>query len=471
MNKPTATALYARISHDIEGAGAGVNRQLEDCRKLADSLGWAVGGEYVDNDVSAYSGKPRPEYERMLADLTDGLVDAVIVYHLDRLTRQPRDLEKFVDTVQAAGVTHVRFVGSDADIGTVDGLSMIRMLAIFASAESASKSRRITRKHQQNAAEGKPGNNSTRAFGYESDGITIRPDEAAVFRTVVARFLAGESANSLAAWLQDEEIPTVRNSGWRTSTLRGMLMNPKYAGLRALKGVVVGPGQWDAIITEDDHRRVLAMFAQRKVSGRRAPQRYLLSGLCRCSRCGNRLFSSARTNPNGTRTRRYVCVSGPDQGGCGRMTITAEPLERLLLDAVFFRLDTPALADTIAGRSSADVRVNELTTELDQAKEQLEELSAAYGNRQVTMSEWLTAKKPIQARAEAAQRQLATLTHTTALTGLVGNGQGLRDNWATMNLSRQVAVVKALVDHIVISPGAPASQVLDPARVGVVWLH
>ncbi|MGB2918439.1 MAG: recombinase family protein, partial [Candidatus Microthrix parvicella] len=73
-------AVYARISSD-DGSALGVSRQVEDCRKLADGLGWEVAEEYIDNDVSAFSGKRRPAYERMLADLVDGFRDAVLVYH------------------------------------------------------------------------------------------------------------------------------------------------------------------------------------------------------------------------------------------------------------------------------------------------------------------------------------------------------------------------------------------------------
>ena len=85
---PRAAAIYARISSDQDGRALGVQRQVEDCRKLAAQLGWAVAEEYVDNDLSAYSGKQRPAYQRMLADLRDGQRDAVLIYHLDRLTRQ-----------------------------------------------------------------------------------------------------------------------------------------------------------------------------------------------------------------------------------------------------------------------------------------------------------------------------------------------------------------------------------------------
>lgn len=466
MKTPTAAAIYARISSDVEGTGAGVARQVEDCRKLAASLGWEVLGEYVDNDLSAYSGKRRPEYERMLADLAEGVVDGVLVYHIDRLTRRPMELEHFHEVLQAARVEHVRFVTWDTNLLTGDGLMMARVLGAFAAKESANISKRVARKMEQVAAEGRPHGGSTRPFGYAEDKITVIPEEAEVYRTLVARFLAGESTRSLTTWLTEQEVATVTGRGWLTTTLRGMLVNPRYAGLRTHRGQVVGPAVWDPIITEDEHRRVLAKMAEKKRTGRRTPQRYLLSGMLRCSKCGNRLYSSARKS-----SRRYVCMAGPDHGGCGRLTIVADPVERFLADAVLYRLDTAELADTLAGRNSADSRTQELTRVLDETQEQLEELAGAYAAREITMREWLVAKKPISQRLENVHRQLSQVTRTSALAGLIGNGQELGRAWDTLNLSRQHAIVAALIDHAMIGPGTPGARVLDPSRVSVVWRY
>lgn len=98
-------AIYARISQDRAGDLAGVDRQLKDCQALAKRLGWKVAATYVDDDVSAYSGKRRPEYERMVAAISVHAHDAVLVYHADRLHRQPRELEAFLDLCAAAGMT------------------------------------------------------------------------------------------------------------------------------------------------------------------------------------------------------------------------------------------------------------------------------------------------------------------------------------------------------------------------------
>lgn len=78
--------MYARISSNQDGADLGVTRQVEDCRRLAHDLGWAVAEEYVDNDLSAWGSKRRPGYERMPEDLAEGRRDGVVVYHQDRLT-------------------------------------------------------------------------------------------------------------------------------------------------------------------------------------------------------------------------------------------------------------------------------------------------------------------------------------------------------------------------------------------------
>jgi site-specific DNA recombinase len=157
-----AAAIYARISTETEGSGLGVARQVQDCRALAERLGWPVAEVYEDNDLSAYSGKRRPAYQRLLSDLADGTRDAVIVYHVDRLTRRPIELEHFVAALDTARVRNVRFVVGDSDIMTGDGLMVVRMLAAMAANESATKSRGVTRKHQERAQRGLPHNSRLR---------------------------------------------------------------------------------------------------------------------------------------------------------------------------------------------------------------------------------------------------------------------------------------------------------------------
>jgi DNA invertase Pin-like site-specific DNA recombinase len=457
-------AVYARISSD-DGTALGVTRQVEDCRKLAADLGWQIVDEYIDNDVSAYTGKRRPAYGRMVEDVSDGRIDAVLAYHADRLTRRPIELERFVETVTAAGVRHVRFVsGGDLDPGNGDGLLVLRMLAAVAANESASKGRRVRRKLDENAANGKPHGGSVRPYGFDDDRTTHRPAEVAIVRQLVDRYIAGESVTSLAGWLNNEGITTVKGGEWRTTTLRGLLRSERIAGLRVHRGEIVGPGQWEPIITPAKRDRVIARMDAAANTGRRTPRRYLLSGLLRCHKCGHKLYSAARQD-----RRRYVCQKGPDHGGCGGTMVTAPPVEELIADAVLYRLDTPELAAALTGRAATDEHAAALAEQVASDRAQLDELAALYADKQVSVREWMAARRPIEDRISVASRSLGRLTQSDALTGLVGNGSELRSRWAELNLTRQAAIVAAILDHAIIGPGTPGARSFDPNRVELVW--
>lgn len=469
MGKVQAAAVYARISSDQAGTALGVKRQVADCRQLASERGWTVAEEYVDNDVSAYSGKPRPAYARLVADLRAGVRDAVIVYNLDRLHRRPVELEDFVVLCEQVGVRDVATVTADIDLGNDDGLFMARIFAAFAAKESGRRSARVKRKMAANAEAGLP-HGSARAFGYGPDKISVCVPEAVIVRELVARFTAGESLRSLAAWLNSEQVPTVRGgSCWQSHTLRQLIASPRIAGLREYHGQIVGPAVWEPIITPAQRDRVLARMAARKSSGRRAPRRYLLSGILRCGKCGTVLFSQARHSGTAAPTRRYVCLSGPDHGGCGRLTVVAEPVEELITEAVLIRLDTPQLADALAGRVHADEQLTRVGEALVTDQARLEELAALYAQTAITAREWMTARDPIQARIRDAQRRLAAASDTGPLHELIGAAQRLRGEWTELGLDRRQAIVKAVLDHAVITPGTPGTRTFDINRVQPHW--
>lgn len=468
MTKARAAAIYARISRDATGEALGVARQLEDGRKIAADRGWIVAEEYVDNDISAYSGKQRPAYERMLTDIESGARDAVIVYNLDRLTRRPIELEQFTGICERAGLEHFATVTADIDLGTGDGMLMARMLAAFAAMESDRKSQRLKRKARQLAESGKVGGGGLRPFGYEQDRVTVIESEAEVVRQLAARYLAGESLMSLTSWLQDNGITSVAGKPWRTGVVRTMLTNPRYAGLRAHHGEVVAEAVWPAILTVEQHQQLVAAFERKKITGRRTARRYLLSGLLRCGKCGTRLYSSARREGDRQR-RRYVCSSGPDHGGCGKLTVVAEPVEEWIAEAVLYRLDSPTMADALAGRAAADKRHAALLTELDADRAQMMELSDLWSSRAISSAEWARAREPIEARIRSTERQLSQLTGASALDGLIGNATQLRQSWQSLNLSRQAAIIAAVLDFATITPGQPGARTLDPARIVPTW--
>ena len=366
--------------------------------------------------------------------------------------------------MKAAGVTHVVFVTGGMDLGTDDGLLIGRIYAAVAAQESAAKSRRIKRKNDEKAANGLPHSGYRRPYGFEPDKTTQVPSEVRIIRTMVSQYLAGKSVLAITRWLDERGILTVSGNRWTTTTVRGILFSPRIAGLREHRGEIVGPAAWKPIITEDKRALILAEGERRAVSGRRAPRRYLLSGLLRCGRCGNRLYSAARES-----TRRYVCSSSVDHGGCGKLTVVAAPLEELIADAVLVRLDSPELTDALSGRQHASEDVSALSADREADRAQLLELSTLYAEKQITVAEWIDARNHIEARITQADRRLRTASSNPVLSDLTGQGSTLRASWVSLDLDVQSTIVGVVLDHAVISPGVLGARVLDPGRVGLHW--
>ena len=463
---PRAAAVYARISSDPEGDQLGVTRQVQDCRSLAERRGWPVAECYVDDDRSAYSGKHRPEYRRMLDDIRAGAVDAVVVWHLDRLHRQPKELEEFFEVCDAAHLGALASVTGDTDLSSHDGRFMARILGAVARKESDDKSRRITRKHLELAQAGKATGGGSRPFGFRADRRTLEATEAAAVREAVARVLAGDSLRAVATDWNDRAIATVSGAPWSVQVLRRMLMSARLSGQRSYRGEIVAPGDWQPIITPDETARLRALFADPERFTRRTVRRYLLSGgLLRCGLCKAVLVS----RPRGDGTRRYVCARGPGLAGCGRMAVIADPLETLIVEAVLYRLDTPELAAALAGAASEDAEAAAAQDGLAADLEQLTELARAYGERQITFAEYLVARAPIEARIDAAKRRLSRLTRTTAIDAYVGDSESLRAAWRDLPLTRQRAIVAAVLDRAIVHPAVRGRTRFDPDRIEPVW--
>ncbi|MGH3699071.1 MAG: recombinase family protein, partial [Pseudonocardiaceae bacterium] len=193
---PRIAAIYARISNDKTGAGLGVERQEADCRALAERLGWIVAEVFSDNDLSAYSGKPRPRYRAMLEAIRAGRITAVLAWHTDRLHRSPIELEDYISACNDGRdvPTHTATAGP-LDLSSPSGRMLARTLGTLARYESEHRGERVAAAALQRARAGRR-SGGPRPFGYEDDGVTVREPEAAAVRTAVESVLAGASLRS-----------------------------------------------------------------------------------------------------------------------------------------------------------------------------------------------------------------------------------------------------------------------------------
>ncbi|MGH9032854.1 MAG: recombinase family protein [Acidimicrobiia bacterium] len=462
VKAPRRAGVYARISRD-DGQALGVKRQEADCRTLCERRGWEVVDAYQDNDRSAYDGTARPEFDRLVADLRSRRVDAIAVWHPDRLTRSPRELEDLVDLIETCGAAVATVTAGDYDLATPTGRMTARIVGATARQESEHKAERIKRKKDELAERGRPGGGSRR-FGYRPGNMEIDEDEAAELCDAAKRVLAGETLTAIATdWNARAVLPPQKGKAWTVGGIKRVLTRPSQAGLRVHRGEVVGEAAWPAVLDRATHERLRALLLDPNRAHR--PNRpHLLTGIARCAECGARLVRNGGGNKSYTVWR---CYPIPGREGCGKVNVSAARLEELVTEALLLRLDTPALAKALRA-PRADHDDDEAIATIADVDARLDELATMYADGEISRAELLTARRRLTERRENAQRHLAATTSSDALAEFAEPG-ALRAAWPTLDIDRQRAVLAAVVDEVRVRSAQRRGRIFDPNRVDISW--
>lgn len=432
--------MYVRISKDRTGAGMGVARQEKDCRALAKQLGWQVAEVYTDNDLSAYSGKPRPAYQRMLADLETGTIDAVVVWHTDRLHRSPKELETFVELVERMKVATQTVKAGELDLASPSGRMVARTLGAMARYESEHKAERQSRKAQELAEAGLP-TGGGRPFGYEPGGLVVRESEASVIREATARVIAGDSLRSLMRDFNERGITTTRGNKWAYTNLRELLLRPRNAGLSVYRGEVIGKAQWPALVDEDDFRTVTRILTnpERRTTTTRA-RKHLLSGMAKCGKCGAGMKPGTVKFRNGARHVVYRCC----------VSRGTERLERFVTRVTLLLLVNKSVRMALMAASNVDTAP--LQAERDQIAARLDDAALAFADGDITAAQLKAITSRSRERLDALDAELSSGLSGTALGSLL-TVPDLLAAWEALSLERKRSAIDSLMTVTVLPVG------------------
>ncbi len=474
----TETAIYARISLDRHD-GAGVARQLDDCRSLAVLKGWDAS-EFVDNDISAsrFSDRPRPAYRAMLDAVRAGSIRRIVVWHTDRLYRQPRELEELLDLAEQERLQVVTVQAGSLDLNSTDGRLIARIMVSVAAQESDHKSDRVKRAKQQAREQGRP-SGGRRAFGW-LDSLTPDPEEAALIVAAADQILAGGSMMDIARdWtargIQRPQAPRRPQSGplpWQAETVSQILRNPRNAGLVAHRRRLATPNgrharyerpvvlegvtaAYPAIIDRERWTKLQAILDQRGAVGRVPRRRSLLTGFVRCGLCGAKMVrASGRANTAGE-AHSWRCRTGA--GGCGRLSIAAEPVEAIIVEAVLARLDSATLPQVEAEDSDFD--------ELRTIEHEMAALVEALENGRLSVVAFERGAAALERRQGRAQQNVRARQRPAVL----GRPSAVRTAWPDLTLDQRRAVLAEFVERVTINPGKRGYPRFDSSRIQTTW--
>jgi len=396
-------AIYCRVStEDQEREGTSLQTQLEACLNYCQGKGYDVAYRFSE----AYSGLTldRPKLNELRELVRAGDIDVVVVYCLDRLSRDPthgviltQELEKHNVTLEAA----------TEDIDNSELGKLISYIRGFASKLEAEKIRERTMRGKRAKAKlGQiPGGGFARTYGYDyikktgNDGgkRIINETEAKWVRQIYQWLVYdGLSTTAITHRLRASSVPTRNGAPWARQSILGILKNPAYAGKtyafttlngkrfqKAKEEWVEIPEVTPAIISQEMFEAAQKQLdINRREAKRNTKHEYLLQGHVYCRQCSRRYWGwLSSTSRKGKRYewRRYRCSGGVKMvaplNRCGNKSWAADTLERLVWEQIERVLDNPELIISEIEKQRQDAnKLGILETELQQVERQLRTL-------------------------------------------------------------------------------------------------
>ena len=354
------TGFYGRFSTDDQNPKSS-NDQLAECIEYVEKKGGRIAKVYKDDGYTGTNAF-RPEFQRLIKDVSEGKFSTLIVENLDRLARNEGDLFKLYDLLE---FHDVRLVSLN------DGETISRMELMFKGHSGAEEARKTSLKTKRGlkgrVRDGK--NPGSCPYGFRPchdydpiaqkkvTGILIQvPEEVAVIQRIFQYYAEGWPPNQIAKTLNDEGIPAPQGKHWLGGAVRIILSNRTYIGERVFNRTttkkdpltgklvkrnnpedewcsyqdgslrIIGDNLWKSVQArrEDVANQANNKAISNKLTGMRR-SRYLLSGLLKCGECGSNYTVASQ--------KRYGCSSFKNKTGCTNgKTITRPVIENKVLD-------------------------------------------------------------------------------------------------------------------------------------------
>jgi site-specific DNA recombinase len=338
MSKTVRVALYTRISTDETNQPYSLGAQSDRLDAfVASQPDWSIAERYTDQA----SGKnlERPALSAARAAAAAGRFDLLLVYRVDRLSRNLGELVSLIEELRTCGVGF-RSATEPFDTANPAGRMLVQLLGSFAEFERSTMLDRISAGMERKAARGE-WTGGVPPFGYQKERgeSLLRPDPttAPVVRSIFARYVqTRDGARSIAAWLDAQGVRTRSGGHWGTSPVVALLRNRAYIGEVSFRRVW-RPSPHEPIVERELFDTAQAILDQRAASPRLRrsnPTDYLLSTLSFvCDRCGHPMVGASARGRRGKRYAYYTCSArlhrGP--GACEQERLPKDELEAAIL--------------------------------------------------------------------------------------------------------------------------------------------
>lgn len=329
-------ALYIRVSttHQIDKDSLPFQRkELINYSKYVLNI-----DDYVVFEDAGYSGKniDRPAYKDMIRRIKQGEFSHLLVWKLDRISRNLMDFTTMYDELKKDGVTFIS-KNEQFDTSSAMGEAMLKIILVFAELERKLTSERVSAIMLSRAEKGLwNGANCPLGYKWDAEKKFPVPDESEknVIRYIYSQYIHLESSTRVTSLLNENKIKTKRGGSWTTKTVSDIIRNPFYKGTyrynyrESARGKIKNEDEW--IIVDNNHEAIIANEEWQKANDimdknaernsalfRANSHVHIFSGLLKCSKCNNGFNSKLdKARNDGFRPSLYQCQGKAYNLGC-----------------------------------------------------------------------------------------------------------------------------------------------------------
>lgn len=320
--------IYARYSSDSQREES-IEGQIRECTEYAQHNGITVLAHYIDRALSARTAD-RPEFQRMMTDSETQIFDLVLVWKLDRFSRDRYDSAHYKRILKKNGVRVISVKENISD--GPEGIILESMLEGYAEYYSAELSQKIQRGQHENAMKCKS-NGGNIPFGLmvgEDGSLVFNPVTSPVVREIFEHYDRGDTMSEIRDWLNKEGIKTKKGKAFTVGGVSVILKNRKYIGEYKYGDIII-PGGIPAIIGQDLFDRIQRRLETNKKAPARAKaeEEYLLTTKLFCGKCGRLMAGESGTNSKKITYHYYKCSGAKRKLGCDKKALKKRWIEKL----------------------------------------------------------------------------------------------------------------------------------------------
>jgi site-specific DNA recombinase len=443
--------LYGRISLDRRNETS-TETQVREMTQLCELNGYQVVGTFIDFGKSAFKlDTDRPEFDEAMRMIESGGATKLIVWKLDRMTRNARGFMKINERLEEVGATFQSVKEPWFDTSSPIGFALVFLMAALAQIEAENIQTRIKGWHETRRLNGNVPV-GPRPYGYrrpkpgdedwvDGGSLHVIPKEAAILKECAERVLGGDDLRAIARDFDARGIPTAKGNGrgWNHTSIRQFLMNPTVAGMfkdgeRA--------STWKPILTVDQWTELQTLLndpsrdclAEKRTKGRK----YVLGSLMTCSRCQGPMTTKVHKKGH-----QYHCK------GCS-LSIMGKVADREVTSWVLSNVTEAKWSSLRTQGKGHDPKV------VDGIMARIDKLDM------MMIDGTITPERYDRMNSELQSQLAATIDAPSIKLPDIAN---LHEGWEAMSVSDKRMVIEAVIGSIEVFPHAAACTGSDRIRI------